>query len=180
VAFLLQSGEYSRKDHRLMFSLAAIQFVLTVRDLRKLRLRGSIGMLASLSHSSPLGWVVPHCPALCQRQFPLPSDVRYRLVGRAPNLLGSEPRQVPRDGKWLARKDPIHGHHECGRACMSMYTTSSCSCSGSSLPAASVSVRPCWRIWIGLARHLRSALSSLLVPSARRRWGFGSRAMTAA
>lgn len=109
VALLLQSVEYSRKDHRLVFSLAAIQFVLTVRDLLKLRLRRSIGMLASLLHSSRVGWVVPPCPALCQRQVPLPSNVRYRLVGRAPNLLGSEPRQVPRYGKWLVCKDPVHG-----------------------------------------------------------------------
>ena len=109
-----------------LFSDAAIQFCLTIKELFKLPLRQTTGMVATLLKLADLEWAVPAYTTLCRRQKILAVQIAYRRADWPLNLrVDSISKKVLGDGKWQVRKHGVQGQRKWFTAHLAMNTATS-------------------------------------------------------
>lgn len=100
--FAVPSG---KAGHPGRFSVAAIQFCLSIKVLFGLPLRQTTGFLESLLNLSGLDWPVPDYTTLCRRQKHLKVQIPYRAAsGSLHFLVDSTGIKFSGEGEWQVRK----------------------------------------------------------------------------
>ncbi len=100
--FAPASGKPGRSE---MFTDAAVQFCLMVKNLFGLALRQASGMVASLLKLSNLDWTAPNYTTLCRRQQHLQVSISYRPNPNGLHLLvDSTGVKMLGEGEWKTKK----------------------------------------------------------------------------
>jgi hypothetical protein len=99
-------GQRSGKRGRsLLFTDAAIQFCLTIKNLFGLALRQATGMVQSLLKLAGLDWATPDYTTLCKRQRELKVQISYRPSRAGLHLLvDSTGLKMMGEGEWKTKK----------------------------------------------------------------------------
>ncbi len=99
-------GQRSGKRGRsLLFTDAAIQFCLTIKNLFGLALRQATGMVQSLLKLAGLDWATPDYTTLCKRHRELKVQISYRPSRAGLHLLvDSTGLKMMGEGEWKTKK----------------------------------------------------------------------------